>query len=85
MRLIREITHAQPYALAERTDAAGGGLRIERAALEALQEVAEAFLVDLFEDVNLAAIHAKRVTIQKKDMEHTGRMRRNIPIAGYQI
>jgi histone H3/H4 len=31
----------------------------------ALQESAEAYLVSLFEDTNLAAIHAKRVTIQR--------------------
>ena len=34
----------------------------------ALQEAAEAYLVSLFEDTNLAAIHAKRVTIQPKDL-----------------
>ena len=34
----------------------------------ALQEAAEAYLVFLFEDTNLAAIHAKRVTIQPKDL-----------------
>lgn len=32
----------------------------------ALQEASEAYLVSLFEDTNLAAIHAKRVTIQPK-------------------
>jgi histone H3/H4 len=31
----------------------------------ALQESAEAYLVSLFEDTNLAAIHAKRVTIMR--------------------
>ena len=34
-----------------------------------LQEVSEAYLIKLFEDANLAAIHAKRVTIQPKDMQ----------------
>ena len=34
----------------------------------ALQEASEAYLVSLFEDTNLAAIHAKRVTIQPKDL-----------------
>ena len=34
-----------------------------------LQEAAEAFLVSLFEDANLCAIHAKRVTIMPKDIQ----------------
>ena len=38
----------------------------------ALQEAAEAYLVSLFEDTNLAAIHAKRVTIQPKDLVSVG-------------
>jgi len=37
-------------------------------ALLALQEAAEAFLVAFFEDANLCAIHAKRVTIMPQDM-----------------
>jgi histone H3 len=44
------------------------GFRIQLAALEALQEACEAFLVGLFEDTNLCAIHAERVTIMRKDM-----------------
>jgi histone H3 len=35
----------------------------------ALQEMSEAYLVGLFEDTNLAAIHAKRVTIMPKDIQ----------------
>jgi histone H3 len=31
-----------------------------------MQEAAEAYLVGLFEDTNLCAIHAKRVTIMPK-------------------
>jgi histone H3 len=34
-----------------------------------LQEAAEAYLVGLFEDTNLCAIHAKRVTIMPKDIQ----------------
>ena len=34
----------------------------------ALQEAAEAYLIGLFEDTNLCAMHAKRVTISPKDM-----------------
>ena len=41
----------------------------------ALQESAEAYLVGLFEDTNLAAIHTKRVTIMPKDMVLAKRIR----------
>ena len=34
-------------------------LRIQAAMVQGLQEAAEAYLVDLFEDSNLCAIHAK--------------------------
>jgi histone H3 len=37
-------------------------------AVIALQETSEAYLIGLFEDINLYAIHAKRVTIMPKDM-----------------
>jgi histone H3 len=37
-------------------------------AVLALQEASEAYLIGLFEDTNLCAIHAKRVTIMPKDM-----------------
>ena len=43
-------------------------------AVEALQEASEAYLVRLFEDSNLCAIHAKRVTIKPKDMYLVGRI-----------
>lgn len=42
--------------------------RITRDALLAIQEASEAYLVRLFDDANLCAIHAKRVTIMPKDM-----------------
>jgi histone H3/H4 len=38
-------------------------LRFQSSAVLALQEASEAYLVSLFEDTNLAAIHAKRVTM----------------------
>ena len=44
-------------------------LRYQSTALLALQEAAEAYLVGLFEDTLLCAIHAKRVTIMPKDMQ----------------
>ncbi|KAJ9534510.1 hypothetical protein QJQ45_022139 [Haematococcus lacustris] len=43
--------------------------------VESLQEAAEAYLVGLFEDTNLAAIHAKRVTIMPKDIQLARRIR----------
>ncbi|CAG99425.1 histone H3 [Kluyveromyces lactis] len=63
-RLVREI--AQDF----KTD-----LRFQSSAIGALQESVEAYLVSLFEDTNLAAIHAKRVTIQKKDIKLARRLR----------
>ncbi|KAG2371262.1 histone H3.2 histone H3.1 Major histone [Vigna angularis] len=44
-------------------------------AVSALQEAAEAYLVGLFEDTNLCAIHAKRVTIMPKDIQLARRIR----------
>ncbi|KAI3684570.1 hypothetical protein L6452_33794 [Arctium lappa] len=38
-------------------------LRFQSHAVLALQEAAEAYLVGLFEDTNLCAIHAKRITL----------------------
>ncbi|CAK9134716.1 unnamed protein product [Ilex paraguariensis] len=63
-RLVREI--AQDF----KTD-----LRFQSSAVAALQEAAEAYLVGLFEDTNLCAIHAKRVTIMPKDMQLARRIR----------
>ena len=42
--------------------------RFTKQSLFALQEMSEAFIVALFEDTNLCAIHAKRVTVMTKDM-----------------
>ena len=50
-------------------------LRFQSSAVLALQEAAEAFLIGLFEDANLAAIHAKRVTITARDMQLARRIR----------
>ena len=45
------------------------GCRWTSAALAAMREATEAYEVGLLEDTNLAAIHAKRVTIMPKDMQ----------------
>jgi len=51
------------------------GLRFQSAALMALQEAAESYMVHLFEDTLLCAIHAKRVTVMPKDMNLARRIR----------
>jgi histone H3 len=63
-RLVREV--AQDF----KTD-----LRFEKDAILAIQEAAEAYLVGLFEDTNLCAIHSKRVTIMPKDIQLARRIR----------
>ena len=63
-RLVREII--QDFKL---------DLRVCSSAYIALQEAAEAYIVGLFEDVMLCAIHSKRVTIMPKDMHLARRIR----------
>jgi len=50
-------------------------LRWQSTAVLALQEASEAYLVGLFEDTNLCAIHAKRQTIMPSDMQLARRIR----------
>jgi histone H3 len=50
-------------------------LRFQSSAVLALQEASESYLVGLFEDTNLCAIHAKRVTIMPKDIQLAKRIR----------
>lgn len=50
-------------------------IRFQTAALGALHEAAEAYIVNLFEDTNLCAIHAKRVTIMPRDIQLARRIR----------
>ena len=52
-----------------------GDLRFQSSAISALQESTETYLVGLFEDTNMCAIHAKRVTIFPKDMQLARRIR----------
>jgi len=63
-RLVREV--AQDF---------NPNLRFQSSTLTALQEATEAYLVALFEDTNLAAVHARRVTIQPKDLLLAMRLR----------
>ena len=64
-RLVREIVSDSEVI----TSPLCGKVRFQSAAVMALQEVAEAYLVGLCEDTNLCAIHAKRVTIMPKDIQ----------------
>ncbi|CEO96708.1 Histone H2A/H2B/H3 domain-containing protein [Plasmodiophora brassicae] len=66
-RLVREI--------AQEHFSGGEEWRWQGEALLALQEAAEAYLVHLFEDTNLCAIHAKRVTIMPRDIHLARRIR----------
>jgi histone H3 len=50
-------------------------VRFQSLALLALQEAAEAYLVGVFEDANLCALHAKRKTINDKDIRLARRIR----------
>jgi histone H3 len=64
-RLVREIAGQQSSLT----------LRFQGSAVLALQEAAESYLVGLFEDTNLCAIHARRVTIMPKDIQLARRIR----------
>lgn len=64
-RLVREIIQSVSSQV----------LRVRMSAVEALHEAAEAFIVGLFEDANLCAIHAKRVTVMVKDIVLARRIR----------
>ena len=63
-RLVREIS--QTFA---------PGLRFQPSALLALQEASETYLAEVFDDMNLCAIHARRVTILPRDMQLALRIR----------
>ena len=65
-RLVREITK-ELYK--------GKEFMWSRFAVEAAQAALEAYLVDIFGDANLCAIHAKRVTLMQKDMYLAMRLR----------
>ena len=67
-RLVREV--AQDFH---------ADLHFNSHAIAALQESAEAYIVDLFEQANLSAIHACRVTIVIKDVRLVRRIRSELP------
>lgn len=63
-RLVREIAQSIRH-----------DLRFQSSALLAIQEATESYLTTLFEETNLCAIHAKRITILPKDMFLARRIR----------
>merc|ERR1712066_759759 len=63
-RLVKDIAHEK-----------NPELRFQASALLALQEAVEAYLVGLFEDTNLCAVHARRVTIMVRDIKLARRIR----------
>ena len=66
IRLVKEILHGK----LGRTE-----IRMQHIAVEALQEAAEYYITNLFDDANLCALHAKRITLQPKDMQLAMRIR----------
>ena len=70
-RLVREIANDRDVVPGHMI----GKISFQTDAIKALQESCEAYLVGLFEDTNLCAIHAKRVTIMPKDIQLARRIR----------
>lgn len=68
-RLVREIAHEQ-FKGTKKQD-----LRFQSSAVLALQEASEAYLIGYFQDANLCAIHAKRVTLMPRDFQLVRRLR----------
>ena len=58
-RLVREVA----------TEVSSKNFRFQSAAIKALQEESEAYLIGLLEDSQLCTIHAKHVTLMPKDMK----------------
>ena len=65
-RLVREIAQK----ISKNKD-----IRFQSVAVLALHEASEAYMVGMFEDTNLCALHAKRVTIMPRDMLLARRLR----------
>ena len=63
---MQELLHATPV---------GNDMWLQTAAFMALQEATEAYLIQLFEDRNLCAIHAMQVTIMSWDIQLAWKMR----------
>ena len=66
IRLVKEILHRK---------LGKSEIRMQCIAVEALQEAAEYYITNIFDDANLCALHAKRITLQPKDMQLAMRIR----------
>jgi histone H3 len=64
-RLVREVSESKFKT----------GLRFAATALDAIQEAAESYIVNLLEDTNLCALHANRVTAMPRDLLLARRLR----------
>jgi histone H3 len=56
--------------------------RFQTSAIMALQEAGDAHLVGIFENVNLLAIHCKRITIQTRDLVLARQIRNEKKVGG---
>ncbi|CCE65923.1 hypothetical protein TPHA_0N01420 [Tetrapisispora phaffii CBS 4417] len=66
-RLVKEVT--EQFTTEEQN------FRWQSMAILALQEASEAYLVGLLEHTNLLALHARRITVMRKDMQLARRIR----------
>lgn len=73
--LIRKLPFARVVREETQRYTNSNDFRWQAEALLALQEASEAYLVSIFEDSNLCAIHAKRVTLMVKDIQLARRIR----------
>ena len=63
-RLVKEIVRN------EKSD-----IKMQETAFQALQEAAETYLVQLLDDANLCALHARRITLMPRDIQLARRIR----------
>ena len=66
-KLIQEISQ-EYWICPQGSETLSMQVRFQSTAIAALQEAAENFIGGLFEDVNLLAVHAKRVTVMPRDI-----------------
>ncbi len=75
-RVVREV--ADDFITSVYDGTSGAGLRWQSSAILALQEATEAYLVHLFEDANLCAIHAKVRSSKWSELAEADRLTRRL-------